>query len=334
MTQSRTDRFCGPEDGIALIAVLWGVTLLAMIALIFSSSVQIETRSAIYEKEAAQAYGIACGGVEAAMFEIGYPPSGDQERSRLWTWRQGQRETVVGFPGGRAVLEIVNEAGKLDLNAASGIQLTRLFEARGLSAPAARELAIAIIHWRAPAGDDEASQTLDDYYRQAGYHPPHLPFSSLEEVLRVRGMNREILYGTLEVSDQGRIRRMYGVGEDLTVFSKSTQVNINYASAAVLGSVPGLSPELADAVARERANKPFQSIEDAGQRLTGALPDRALPYLTTADASVYSIVSVGEVTGSRVRRAVKALLYSPSGASVPSRIMLWYDDYRLQEGPG
>jgi len=332
MALTQAHRFDGREDGIALLAVLWGVTLLAMIALIFSSSVQIETRSAIYQKEAAQAYGLACGGVQAALFEIGYPPGSEQERSALWTWRGGERQTVVPFRGGRAVLDISDETGRLDLNAASGIQLMRLFEARGLDARAARDLAIAILHWRAPAGDDSASKALDGYYLQAGYRPRHAAFGSVEEVLRVRGMSREIFYGTLEVTDEGRVRRKYGVGDDLTIFSKSVPVNINYASRVVLQSVPGVDPGLADDVIRERANKPFPSIEDANLRLSGALPGESLPYLTTADAGVYSVLSVGEVTGSRVRRAVKALLYVRTGGSNPPRIVSWYDDYRLPEG--
>ena len=333
MALTQTRRFDGREDGIALIAVLWGVTLLAMIALIFSSSVQIETRSAVYQKEAAQAYGLACGGVEAALFEIGYPPGSEQERSPLWTWRGGERQTVVAFRGGRAVLDIENETGKLDLNAASGIQLMRLFEARGLDARAARDLAIATLYWRAPAGDDSASKALDDYYLQAGYRPRHAAFGSVEEVLRIRGMSREIFYGTVEVADEGSMRRKYGVGEDLTIFSKSVPANINYASATVLQSVPGIDPGLAADIIRERTNKPFASIEDAGLRLSGALPGESLPYLTTTDAGIYSVVSTGEVTGSRVRRAVKALLYVRTGGSAP-RILLWYDDYRPSGGLG
>lgn len=322
-----------PEDGIALLAVMWGVTLLVLIALMFSSSVQIETRSVIYQKEAAQAYGIACGGVEAAMFEMAYPPKSDSENAQLWTWRAGQLRTVVRFRGGAAELEIQNEAGKLDLNAASKDRLARLFAARDLRPVAANDLAAAIVHWRTPAAGDEQSSALDDYYERRGYRARHAPFGSVEEVLRVRGMTRDLFYGTLEVTREGRVRPVYGVGDDLTVFSKAPAVNINYASRTVLESVPGMTPELATAIVQERTRQPFESMAEAGQRLVDSLPGASLPYLSTNNVGVYSIVSVGVVAGSRVRRAVKALVYMQGGGGQP-RIVGWYDEYLRNQGIG
>ena len=51
---------------------------------------------------------------------------------------------------GRALIEIVNESGKLDLNTTGPEQLERLLEARGLETADATDLAIAINHWRSP----------------------------------------------------------------------------------------------------------------------------------------------------------------------------------------
>ena len=325
----------GRDEGIALIAVLWGVTLLVMIAFLFASSVQTETRATIYQKEAAQAYGIACGGVQAAMFEIGYPLQSELERPRFWTWREGESQTVVPFPGGRAALEIVNETGKLDLNVASGVQLARLLEAHGVNETTAADLAMAILHWRGPAAEDDQSQALDNYYLRLGYRARHAPFGSVEELLRVRGMTPEIFYGTLTVTPEGKVLPLVGVRDDLTVFSQVAAVSVNYSSALALESAPGVAPDLAQAIVRERmTNGPFRSMEDANLRLSAALPDESLPYLTTAQARYYSIVSVGEVAGSRVRRAVKALVFVGSNAGVPARIALWYDADSLQEGAG
>jgi general secretion pathway protein K len=332
-TQTRQSR--GLEDGIALIVVLWGVALLMMIALLFASSVQIETRATIGQKEALQAYGIALGGVQAAIFEMGYPLPSDLERPKFWTWREGERQTVVPFPGGRAVLEIVNETGKLDLNVASGAQLQRLFEAHGLNEATASNLALSILHWRKPAVDDDPSRALDAYYRRLGYVARHAAFGSVEELLRVRGMSPEIFYGTLRVTPEGKILPLVGVRDDLTVFSKAAVVNINYSSATVLECVPGITPDLAATIIRERVmNGPYRSLDDANLRLSAALPDESVSYLTTTDTSYYSVVSVGEVAGSRVRRVVKALIFARANGSVPARIVLWYDDDPLEEGAG
>lgn len=315
------------DDAIALITVLWGVTLLALMAVIFSSSVQIETRATTYERDAAQAYGFACGGIQTALFEMGYPQRPDQEQPGFWNWREGQLTTVIPFPGGRAVLEVVNESGKVDLNLASGEQLVRLFEARGLSEGASLRLAGAILDWRAPAASNDQSQALDEAYQQAGYRPRHAPFGSVEELLRLPGMTRGILYGTFGPAAAGKFRRMYGLDQDLTVFSKSATLNLNYASPAALASLPGVDRDLAAAIAQERARAPFRSVDDANLRLAGALSGDALPFLTTASNGYYTLVSVGEVAGSRVRRAVRAVIaIRAAGLAGAPSIVLWYDD--------
>jgi len=323
--RSRRSSLC--QRGIALLAVMWTVAVMLLVALALSNSVQVETRASTYRKEAAQAHAMACGGVQAALWGIAYPPPPDQQPSSRWTWQKGQREWSVRFQGGGAEVRIVNETGKVDLNAASREQLTRLFEARGLEATAATQLAAAIIHWRSAAGaDDQETRELEDYYKQAGYRPARAPFTSVEEALRVRGMTLEVFYGTVQVTDQGTLRRIYGVGQDLTIFSGSAPVNVNYASQAVLLSALEMSPKTARAIMRERRIKPFGSINEISERVADSLPDESLPFLTTSESKTYSIVSIGQVAGSSVRRAVRAVVQvAPQGAS-PYRTIAWYDD--------
>jgi len=337
MSLALTTRTGRGDAGVALLAVMSAVTVMILVALAFSGSVQLETRTAIYRKEATQAYALAAGGVQAVILDIAYPPADDQEETpRLW--KKGQRLARVPYEKGEALVEIVNESGKLDLNVAGRKQLARLFEARGLEPAEAAQLAAAIEHWRSPAGsDDQESEALEDYYRNAGYRPAHERFGSLEEVLRVRGMSRDIFYGTAGFSREKGIRYQYGVGRDLTIYSKSPSVNVNYASEAVLLSVPGVGEDLAGPIVRERRNKPFKSLEDMTQRLSISLPDEAAPFLTTDEVGTYSIVSMGEVNGSRVRRTIKAVVQVGQPGAVPQgaaaqgaalhRIIAWYDDF-------
>jgi general secretion pathway protein K len=314
------------DAGAALLAVMSAVGVMLLVALAFSGSVQIETRAAIYRKEAAQAYALAVGGVQAAILEVAYPPPRDQEdEPRLW--KEGQRLVRVPYEHGEARVEIVNETGKLDLNLAGREQLARLFAARGLETAEAAQLALAVDHWRSPVGsDNEEFKALDDYYRDAGYRPAHERFASVEEVLRVRGMSRDIFYGTAGFSRENGIQYQYGVGQDLTIRAQSPLVNINYASEAVLLSLPGMSKDLAEALVQERSKQPFQSLDDVVQRLGVSLPDEALPLLTTAVCPTYSIISEGAVNGSPVRRTVKAVVQvAPQGAA-RHRLIAWYDE--------
>ena len=319
--------------GVALLAVMSAVSVMILVALAFSGSVQIETRTAIYRKESTQAYALATGGVQAAILEIAYPPAEDQkDKPRLW--RKGQRLVRVPYAHGEAQVEIVNETGKVDLNVAERKQLARLFEARGMEARQAAELAIAIDHWRAPAGSDDPDfKQLDDYYRAAGYHPSHENFTSVEEALRVRGMTRDIFFGTAEYSKENGIRYEFGVGQDLTIFSHAASVNVNYASEEVLMSAPGITRELAEAIIQERRNYPYQSLDELNKRLGVSVPDEAIPFLSDDEGKIYTIVSTGNIRGSRVRRTVKAVVQVGVAQTAQQdmflhRIIAWYDDVR------
>ncbi|MBZ5563674.1 MAG: general secretion pathway protein GspK [Acidobacteriia bacterium] len=333
MTSAYSTTFRDHEGGVALLAVLWALTLLSLVALALSSSVQDEVRTATYRKEAAQAYALACGGVDTAIMAVVFPQPDNPDKPPFWTWKPGQREGIVPFPGGRARLLIEGESGKLDLNAASRVQLIRRFEMRGLAAVRAEDLAAAILHWRAPEQDDDPdAQALDEYYQRVGIQPRHDRFRSVEEVLNVRGMSREIFYGTVEVTRQGKVLAIYGVGQDLTVMSGSSQVNVNYASEYVLRSVPEITADLASSIIQERRTAPFSSVVQIGDRTAALLPDEALPYLTTGEGNTYRITSTGEIAGSVVHRTVEAFIQLDSQVGSRYRLVAWYDDVSAGEG--
>lgn len=326
VSRNPESRILNPASGIALLAVMSAVSVMLLVALTFSGSVQIETRSTIYRKQATQAYAMAVGGVQAAILEIAYPPGQDQsDKPRLW--RKGQRTVRVPYAQGVALVEIENETGKVNLNAAGREQLARLFEARGVGKEPAAQLALAIDHWRKPPGaEEEGFNAFDDYYREAGYQPTHNRFASVEEMLLVHGMNRDILYGAAEFGRDG-IQTLYGVGQDLTVYSRSSQVNVNYASRAAMLSVPGMTGELADSIIQERGKSPFESLDDLTKRLGTSVPDESQSFLGVADdGRIYSILSVGMVNGSPLRRAVKAVVSVQPQGSALHRIIAWYDD--------
>jgi len=320
-----------PDRGIALLAVLWTLTLLGLVALSLSSAVQDEVRTATYRKDAAQAYAFACGAIDTAIMAIAYPVPGNAANPPFWSWKQGQRESVVPFAGGRARLEIENESGKLDLNFATDEELVRLFLARGVAPAPAQELAAAILHWRLPKQDDAESAALDKYYQAAGIRPRHGRFQSVEELLNVRGISPELYYGAVEVLRDGSVGRTYGAGQDLTVMSGSSAVNVNYASEYVLESLPGMTVSLAKDIVRERTNAPFRSVPEVGDRLAVILPDEALPYLTTTEGGTYRIRAVGELAGSAVRRAVQAVVQVDPMNTLRHRVVAWYDDAAVDD---
>ena len=94
-------------------------------------------------------------------------------------------------------------------------------------------------------------------------------------------MSRDIFYGTAVFTREQGIQSIYAVGEDLTIYSNSPQLNLNYASEAALLSVPGVGPVLAKAIVDERSKRPFKSMGDVSDRLATSVPDQAVGFLTT-----------------------------------------------------
>jgi hypothetical protein len=87
-----------------------------------------------------------------------------------------------------------------------------------------------------------------------------------------------------------------------------------------------MTEDLAEPIVQERSKRPFKSLDEITQRLGISVPDQALPFLSIDEGETYSIVSVGAVIGSRVRRTTKAIVQvTPQGAALP-RIIAWYDD--------
>jgi type II secretory pathway component PulK len=93
---------------------------------------------------------------------------------------------------------ITDEASKLNLNSATRDQLARLitYVVRNQQVNA-DDLAKAILYYRTKTKDDQLDETEEAYY-QALDHPysvKHAPFDSVEELLMVRGMTGQILFG-------------------------------------------------------------------------------------------------------------------------------------------
>ena len=82
------------------------------------------------------------------------------------------------------------------------------------------------------------------------YKAKNANFDTLEELLLVRGMTSEILYG----SDKKK-----GIIDFLTVNSMGGGINVNAAPKEVLMAVPGMTAEIADTIVSSRGNPSDQA---------------------------------------------------------------------------
>src|SRR5262249_26977311 len=91
-------------------------------------------------------------------------------------------------------ITLQDEAGKIDLNLASDEMLQGLFEAVGLSPGDAARMVDRVVDFRDPDDRRRPAGAEDPDYIAAG-HPQgakNAPFESVEELLQVLGMTREI----------------------------------------------------------------------------------------------------------------------------------------------
>ena len=170
--------------GIALIAVLWAVMLLALMAQSFTSDVRTETQLTRNLIANGQARALADAAVHSAIDRL------LRERSDAGRVYDGQpyRSTI----GGASVeVSIQDESGKIDINAAPAALLEKLFSWAGLEADDARALVDTVADWR----DRDTLRRLNgaekSEYRQANrpYEPKNQAFDSIEELRLVLGVS-------------------------------------------------------------------------------------------------------------------------------------------------
>jgi general secretion pathway protein K len=187
-TEAMSDR---REEGIALIAVLWTLMLLSIIAAALSLETHSSTRIARNMAENAVARAAADAGIQRALLDLEASTGAPTAAGRFRT-----DGTVYGWQFANCMVHISvkDEAFKIDLNKAPEALLAALFASVGVDPGKAQSLADAIADFRDadnlthPQGAEEAE------YRDAGlaWGPKNAPFQTVEELQQVFGMTAEI----------------------------------------------------------------------------------------------------------------------------------------------
>jgi general secretion pathway protein K len=150
---------------------------------------------------------------------------------------------VLTFDGDQLEVRLFNETSRLDLNAATREQLATLIELaqgeEGYDEAQRDQLADAIIDWRDADDLTQLNGAEDGEYEASGlpYGARDEPFRSVEELRGVLGMTRALY------------RR---IAPDLTVENPSGDVELSFASAAVLAALQGIALEDARRLVQER----------------------------------------------------------------------------------
>ncbi|QDA56898.1 general secretion pathway protein GspK [Thermomonas aquatica] len=236
--------------GAALLLVMWLILLLSGLVAGYAVAARIESM---------QGNGLARGiaAREAARAGVEYAAARMLDPDPARRWAADGRDYRFPFDAAQVVVSVRDEAGKIDLNAASHDLLLGFFVALGEKRDLANRLAGAIMDWRdqdsltQPAGGAE-----DDDYAAAGlaWGAKDAPFETVAELEQVMGM-RPALFAS--------------AAPYLTVFSGNAMPDPNSADGIVLQAMGVDRPRPVDPDAVPLAGSGTYSIDSRARLADG-----------------------------------------------------------------
>ena len=283
------------EQGVVLIAVLWLLALLTLMAGSYSATTRTELRLTAAQFHAAQARGLAETGVWLGVQQLLQPVNASAPIT----------SGIDKFPFGAGVItvQIQDEAGKIDLNTARPEILLGLLQSAGADTVQAISLRDAIVDWRDRDNLRRAAGAEDDDYRAQGRHhgAKDGPFNSVEELRAVLGMT-EPLFQQMRSA--------------LTLSSHQPGIAGAVAVPQALAAVPGATPAAVDSYLKQRA-----------LALPPGAPARAPPmgmemrYLSGRRSQTYALTSTGKVADTEV--TIEATVQLRPAGQPPYAILSW-----------
>lgn len=284
------------ERGIALILVLWGLALIAAIAIAVGSVSRTETFLARNAVENARARHAAEAGFHHGL-------------RRLLDAQQGPEVRFDGTPYPLALgdtqlrIAILDEGGRVDLNAAPPEMIATLLLAMGVGEGTARRLADAILDWRDEDDRRRADGAEAAEYRALGlpYGPRNGPFETVQELRLVLGMT-DAVYERL--------------APHVTVHSGTTGIDPAVATRAALLAVPGISENQVEQWLASRRHQ-REARFDPGLGIA-----TARRYLSSSASQSFAIAAEA-MTASGARHRVEGVILLTQRPDRPYVILSW-----------
>jgi general secretion pathway protein K len=305
-TKERAAAMIASKRGIALLMVLWVITILMVIVLSFSFMTRTETHATLYFKEGAEKKFIAEAGMQRSIMEMYYRG-----------WYKGQSTTkegsdVIKVDGTQYTGQlgtdyytfgVLDESGKINLNLLtdnSGIILNNLLVNRGVPKEQADIIVDSVLDWM--DGDElhRVHGAESEYYMSLPnpYKAKNDKFETVEELALVKGMTTEILYGN---------DRLPGIIDVLTVYAKAGAINLNAAPKEVIAALPGMTREAAEQIISLRTSTDLKDMDEVKQTV-GDVFKQISTYVGLTESNTYSIEATGFKKGEKRGLSVKAVV--------------------------
>lgn len=292
------------QNGIALLLVLWVLTILMVIVLSFSFMTRTETQASFTYRESIEKRFLAEAGIERGIMELIYR-NVNRGQTVVLEGREAWKTDGTPYGGemgvGRYSVRLFDEAGKININKindSNAIIMRQLLLNLGVKDEDVNTIVDSILDWRDPDDLVHLHGAESDYYLSLPnpYKAKDADFDTIEELLLVKGVTPELLYGTAERK---------GIIDFLTVIPQAVEkINVNSASKEVLMAVPGMTPEVVEAIISLRGTREIMQQDIPG------LPQESLPYLSFGTAagqrSTFTIESTGLKNNEKTGYVIKA----------------------------
>jgi general secretion pathway protein K len=290
------------HQGMALVLVLWILSLLTIMAGSFALSMRRETTLVSGLKNNAVAIATAESGLAIAEFMLQNPDVNKR-------WRADGSIYEIASTNAKLRIRLLSEMGKINLNNVEQPLLQDLFNQAPSGDNAqlpstAVNRAAAILDWRDSDELTRINGAEKKQYQDAGLHysPRNQSFKTLEELQMVLGM------------DEATLKWLEPL---VTVYSDAPQVDLQLASKEVLQLMPGVDTGLIDSYITAR-------VESAKNNLP-APPSPLNPEQSAVTAEVTVLTIVSEVRYDDQSTAlVNAIVKKAEGMqSTPFEVLRW-----------
>ncbi len=243
------------QKGLALVLVLWVLSLLTIMAGSFALSMRRETSIIEGIKNNAEAMAVAESGIAMAEMMLLNP---DQNKR----WRAEGSIYQIDSVNATVRVRLLSEAGKIDINKADQILLQGLMKRAPVDEEQQIRIVDAILDWRDEDDLVHINGAEKKEYQDAGlsFKPRNKPFQSVEELQLVMGMDASVFQWIEPL---------------VTTYSGQQQVDLRYAATEVLQVIPELDADLVDIYIAERLESAKNGLPAPPFPSSSGQPDNA-----------------------------------------------------------
>ena len=315
---------------MALMIVLWVLVLLIALATEFAFSMKMEVNTTRNYKEDTESYYLAKAGINLAVAELlknarfhsiheehgwvmGKEVPAPSANSNASDSTEGEEEEALEFDivnrtdieleHGTITYTIRDENGKISINSSSKLILNKLLAYSGVKEKLAQDtISDSILDWIDADKNHRLNGAEDDYYRtqRPPYYAKNGKIETLGELLKIRGITEEILYGSTEESEEDKEYK--GIAQFLTVY-KYPSVNPNTASEEVLNII--YSPEQAKVILNNRTSKGYHS---------------------NSLSTLFRVTATGKIQGSRTEHTLEAVFEKTGTGDKVNMVTHYWND--------